>query len=420
LKEIPMRRCLSLLAALLCTLSLAHAAQFRYVHGDSPCPGDGTDTAPYCRIQSAVDAAQCGDTIRIRATAQPYTEQVNITKPSCPPQTPVFLEPDRYQEIRWQPQKTQTSDWYGLQLLDVDGWVVRGLTLEGSPGQPRYGLLVQAYSRSVSGIVLAGNRVLDWNVPTRWGNSAAIHLQGRPSTGAVVEGALVTNNQIVGFRKVGLQIMNSVRGRYLHNDISGGRCGPETQGDLRTAIVQGIAVTAQTIPSVAPAFGDEIAFNRLHDFQTRAECMAELGPEGMTLTKTYGISCDEGPTDAWVHHNQIDNVSPLEGSHVRGIWVEARCHRWRLEDNTLRDIGAYAIHVYGQNFDVHVERNVIERPRKVCIVLGPGPVSQGPAKRRVVRSNTCIQPGQMPFLSESDLVAEEDVIENNSWQTPAP
>lgn len=392
----------------------ASPATIRYVHGDSSCPGDGSDQAPYCSIQASVDQAQCGDVIRLRPTMQPYTEQVTITGPSCPASTPVFLEPERQHEIAWQPRRTPRNDVYGLSLVDVDGWVVRGLTFLGSPEQPRNAIQIRALTRSVSHTALLGNRVTDWNLETRYSNSTALVLGGNYQAGHGLYGMRVEGNTIQGFRSRGLVISHSNSGLIARNTLSGGRCGPSTPGGTQQQHLVGAWTHTGDYLSVAQARGDVWEHNRIHDFQTIEDCLAETGGTNATV---HAFWCDSGPSDGVFAHNDIWNIARTsQGHRVRVARWEARCHRWQVRDNHLWDNGGWGLTANGINFDVTFAGNLIERPASVCVVLGGGGANS-PARRRTVQGNTCVAPGQMPFWKSpgAEAQSEGDVILGNSW-----
>jgi hypothetical protein len=171
---------------------------------DSAC-GNGGGSKVHCSIQSAVNAAQPGTAIRIRAASSPYTETVTVTK-SGTAERPIIIEAEAGQV----PVLTNTNR-NAAAAIDIRGShvVVRNLTFqtELSRSQRQYGILV------------TGNRNTD--------------------------GTIIRNNRLHGVRGVNIGVFSGYNAQIYGNTITGARCDTNTWGGNRTWTTwQGIKVGA--------------------------------------------------------------------------------------------------------------------------------------------------------------------------------
>jgi hypothetical protein len=303
------------IAILLLQVSLAQAKVW-YVHKDSKCPGMGTSTSPFCKIQIGVDAAQPGDVIKIRESERVYNEMVNLTK-SGSPGNPIVLEADSGH------RPVLTASAPGLEMgaitnIDQSYWTIRGLTF-GGKGVETPGFAI--YGRTKNKEIEEFN--IEQNTIRYWGGTLE-NTRGA----AGIKFSSVRNSKIVDNKFSRNAHSNILLGRtdgiiIEGNDISNGRCGLKLDGRVGG---DGIKVSNGSINTT-------ITENNIYEFNDD-ECPF---PEFHQITAIY---CDTGGNTGHIFRNRIWNFNnKLYAGGGHGIYLESRCMHWVVEDNLVRNVG---------------------------------------------------------------------------------
>jgi parallel beta-helix repeat protein len=188
---------LVLLAAGLVTRPAAAAGTTLYVDAAAACPGSGSQAAPFCKIKSAADAAQPGDTVRVAAGT--YAEAV-VPARSGTSASPIVYQADPGATVRGGTNGFQISSksWLTVRGFTVTATVKEGITVSGSTSIVVTGNHVSAAGQPVSGQVAQGIKLASTTDSTVSGNLTENNTEaGIQLTGSSTR-VLVTGNESYG------------------------------------------------------------------------------------------------------------------------------------------------------------------------------------------------------------------------------
>jgi hypothetical protein len=312
-----------------------------YVDKDKSCPGSGTSNSPHCTIQAAFNVARPGDVIRIRDSATPYDERAVATR-SGTSTAPITVEPDvgHHPKLRYSGRNAQAGV---IEIKDADYWRIKGLTFDGSGTQTsRYAVLLYAYSRDITGHRISGNTFRKWGgTGENTKSAAAVILRPRHTTAFNnfhVKNSVISDNIFTDNAHEAIRLIKAVNITIEHNAIQRMRCGRTSDGR------GGATGIKDSLDSV----GTNIRYNVVHDHQRSEDCL--LPNQGVT---TYaGIYCDAGSTHGEIIGNVVYNIDKdhPENTNPRaigvgsiGIFIESRCHDWRVHGNLVYNIGLHGL-----------------------------------------------------------------------------
>jgi parallel beta-helix repeat protein len=312
-----------------------------YVDKDSSCPGSGSSTSPYCSIQRAFNIVRPGDVVRIRQSATPYNERA-VGTTSGTVSSPITVEADvgHKPTLRYSATSAQTGT---IEIRDADYWYIKGLTFDGSGIQTsKYAVLLYANSRDIT-----GHRVVQ-NTFRRWGgtdentkSSAAVTFQPSYNNGFSnfrVKNSIISDNTFDNNARGAIHLTKTMNIIIERNNILRTQCGRESDG----------RVGATGIKDSQGSVGTIIRNNIVHDHQMSADCL--LANQGLT---TYaGIYCDTGSTQGEISGNVVYNIDKDRPNNTNpratgvssiGIFIESRCHDWRVHGNLVYNIGIFGL-----------------------------------------------------------------------------
>jgi len=339
--------------------STAVNAAIIYVDKDNSCPGNGSTAGPYCSIQNGLNhpGLRAGDTIRIRDSAMPYTE--NAVTPSGLDGTaanPIVIEPDVGNNPILRSIATNVDSGV-ITINNGSFWTIRNLTFDacGVATSSKQAIKVQAApssnpNRSLVGIVITGNTINCWGGSDQGGanrdgsnvyRTAAIRIEGtniapgQPGYTTQYTTATISNNMISRAKETGIFLQHNSATVVSDNTITGTRCGVHNNTDSYRA-EEGVKIAFSGKNNI-------IIQNSIHDFQDEAACYSAISsrPEGYNVT-AGGIYCDTGSTGDLVDRNRIYsmnlNNSGSGQSYGNGIFWEARCKNGTIRNNLINNI----------------------------------------------------------------------------------
>ena len=304
-----------------------------YVDKDRPCPGSGVSNRPYCTIQAAFNAARPGDVIRIRDSATPYNEKAVATR-SGTAKAPITVEPDvgHHPKLKNSARHAQAGV---IEIRDADYWRIKGLTFDGTGTQTsRHAVVLHAYTRDITGHQITRNTFRNWG-GTGENTKAASAVILRPRyTSAFgnlnVQNSVISDNTFTNNAHGAIQLIKTLNVTIEHNMIQNTQCGRKSDG----------RAGATGIKDSQGSVGTIIRYNVVRDHQSSEKCL--LPKQGHT---TYaGIYCDTGSTRGEVIGNVVYNIDkdhPVNtnpratGVGSIGIFIESRCHDWRVHGNLV-------------------------------------------------------------------------------------
>jgi hypothetical protein len=312
-----------------------------YVDKDNSCPGSGTSSNPYCTIQRAFNVVRPGDTVRIRQSASPYNERAVATR-SGTSTAPIIVEADAGNSPTL--RLTQRNAQQGaIEIRDASYWQIRGLTFDGRGTQTsRHAILLYAHSRDMTGHQIARNTFRYWGGTGETTRSAAtIMLQpgyGSGYTNYRVKNSIIGDNLFTDNAREAIHLTRTMNVRVERNHIRDMQCGRESDG----------RAGATAIKDSQGSIGTIIRHNIIHDHQRSEDC--SLPNQGHT---TYsGIYCDTGSTYGQVLDNVVYNIDKDQDENTNpravgvssvGIFIESRCHNWRVHGNVVYNIGIFGL-----------------------------------------------------------------------------
>jgi parallel beta-helix repeat protein len=309
-------------------------AAILYVDKDSPCPGAGTTGVPYCSIQNAFNAVDPGDTIRIRNAASPY-DQNAIARRSGTASSPIILEPDSGHNpiIRFTGKGFQAA---AIQLQDVDYWIVRNLTFNGTNTySSRYALWIRVVNRNVTGNQVTGNSFLNWGgSESQAVATAALAITGLLSGSYSPRNTVVSGNKFDGNRLMSIFTLRASNTVIQNNEIKNARAGRDSTG-----VVNCIGVHTTN-------YGQSVVIrnNSFHDWQEHRTVTLTNQGHAIWAGIWADVNEDKGQVLRNIFYNIDQNKSsgsnPLgssQGSYA--VLLESRCDYWLVQENLVYNIG---------------------------------------------------------------------------------
>jgi parallel beta-helix repeat protein len=318
-----------------------------YVDNSIACPGNGSTGSPYCSIQNAFNVVNPGDSIRIRTGTGIYDANSVLTR-SGTSGNPIIIEPDTGANfiVRYSGNGAQDA---AMRLRLTSYVTIQNITFDGAGvWTSLYAIQVQASESpgaTVSGLQFLNNTFKNWNGTEA--QSTAPRLRGAlmldggfcsPTCIGKIDGALVRGNTFLNNRDNSIAIMNMWNSVVENNDISGVKCGVNTDN---TAAAVGIFI------QVGVSYGSDFNVfrnNTIHDFQAISQC--SFTPKAVWS----GLWCDVGPSRNELSGNHIYNISQgVSNDIVSGTLIEAGCFQWTVKNNVVHDVGwaGFSIRNYG-------------------------------------------------------------------------
>jgi hypothetical protein len=309
-----------------------------YVDKGKSCPGTGTSTAPFCSIQGAFNAVKPGDVIRIRSSSSPYDESA-IAKRSGTASAPITVEPDigHRPTLRYSGRNAQTGV---IEIRDADYWRIRGLTFDGKGIQTsRHAIILLAFSRNITGHQIVNNKFLNWGgTGENTREAATIALRPRGNSNLHVTSSVISSNTFD--RSVYQAIrLNATQNIIVEDNlIQNMQCGRGPSG----------RVGATGIKSSQESTGNIIRSNVVRDHQRSNDCT--IPNQG--TAKYAGIYCDTGSARGQIIGNVVSNIDRgqtvntnprADGISSVGIQLESRCHDWRVQNNSVSNVGIHGL-----------------------------------------------------------------------------
>ena len=338
-----------LIALVFLTASLANAT-VRYVNNNSPCPGNGTSSSPYCNIQNAFNVAVAGDDIRIQFGTGVYDQQATTVSAGTST-SPIIVESDNAAQ---QPILRFTGNGSNNAMLHINGhsyWTLQNLTFDGS------GVFTSAFAVWVSGpswttgpdtvgVKILSNTFRNWGGTEAQDQAAynngqvsmeALHVSGgyAPPAGAyTINGILIQNNVFDADRLIALSMVSTKNSLVQNNEFKNLTCGVQTSGGTAQAVVtDGIHIISGTIGGGS---GDVYKSNSFHNFAS--SCGLTQGAGG--YTEKEALHCDMGPGSGTVDSNLVYNIGPPGPA----IHIEYQCYGWLVKNNIVHDVGGDALY----------------------------------------------------------------------------
>ncbi len=280
--------------------------------------------------------------VRIRDSSAPYDERA-VAHRSGTSTAPITVEPDvgHRPRLRFSGRNAQTGVF---EIRDADNWHIRGLTFDGSGSQTsRYAVLLLAYSRDIAGHRIIQNTFRHWGGTGENTNSAAAVML-RPSWSGAgfnnfsVKNSTIMDNTFAFNAQAAVHLWKTKNIVVERNTIQYMKCGRKSYG----------VAGATGIKDGEFSVGNIIRHNIIHDHQDSEDC--PLPDQGFAIYS--GIYCDVGSTDGEVSGNVVYNINRGHGSSDNtrgtgvnsiGIFIESRCHDWRVHRNVVYNIGTYGL-----------------------------------------------------------------------------
>jgi parallel beta-helix repeat protein len=194
--------------------------------------------------------------------------------------------------------------------IDQEGAVISGQTFNG------VGLLITARRVRIEG------NTFENACPSGERHCRAIWVRG-------TQDVILRGNRVRGTRGTAIRIDRSRQVTVEGNDISGNTCVDSGEGRMK----------AEGIKIAQDSSGIRVVGNHIHDF---VSCPASGG----LRRQMTAIYCDTGPSDSVALGNRIHHIGvSLRGQagNAQGIYIEARCNRWRVAGNVIEHIGSHGI-----------------------------------------------------------------------------
>ena len=319
-------------------------AATRYVDQDAPTCSEfhnGVESQPYCSIAAAFRDLKTGDTVRIRASRQPYRTSVSSAHPG-----PITIEAD----AQHNPVLTTGTSTTMIRLIDASQWTIRNLTFDGQGQEVQYAIFVDARSRNVRHLTIRHNRFINLGgFAGKLKKPAAVRLTNsnwkktKPTQhNYYVADSTIADNVFDNCAHGGILLTHTQNVTVANNQMLNFRCGRYNDGRLG---VQAVKVSMSSLDTV-------IRGNRIGNFQPSQACRLKPGKHRKTgktsQSKYVGIYCDVGPERGTVTDNVVFNIDagrarpgPSRHGSSNGIFIESRCADWKIHNNLIYNIGTY-------------------------------------------------------------------------------
>ncbi|WP_329565297.1 PKD domain-containing protein [Kitasatospora sp. NBC_01266] len=200
--------------------------------------GSGTQAAPFCTIQAAVDAAQPGQTVQVAAAT--YREQVTLTH-SGEPGKPITVRGGDIRNglstlplVGFDPGGTAAD--HGFVLNGVHDVTITGLGIRGSLGAVQ---LADTQLVTLDGNIMGGS--------TSGPQTAGIHLSGTTAS------TTISRNIVRGLARTAIVVDAGVTGTILTTNAVDNQAGG---AGIQITDAPGTVITSNTVSSVCgPAIG---------------------------------------------------------------------------------------------------------------------------------------------------------------------
>lgn len=312
---------------------LALAAPW-YVDGDARCPGDGSDTAPFCAVQGAFDneALAAGDEILVRAAAVPYAgARIGDVSPrvSGTAEAPITLRADDGHSPIIAGE---------ISIQHCAYWTIRGLVFHGegdaSPTNA-IDIFTDGVVGEVHGIVVEDNTILGFGGAPEldegaYGSTGVINIGSwTPDDTPMLIGPIIRNNRVRASRGAGIHLIRT-RGAVVEgNEIADLGCqldtsylDEETMEFYTRAAVVGLRVRRS--PDA------RIVRNRIDDLDHATCAPFDVDSDGV-----YGIWAD-GALEVEIDHNLVRGIGAQPGEGM-GIATTGSSHDARVHHNIVID-----------------------------------------------------------------------------------
>jgi parallel beta-helix repeat protein len=302
-----------------------------YVDKDNPCPGSGTSSSPYCSIQTAFNNVSAGDQILIRDASSAYDENAILTT-SGTSSTPIIITKDtgHNPNITYAGAGAQTG---AIVLKNVSNVTIRDLRFDGVGVQTSRNAINIA---NTAGSPMVGIKITGITC-SNWGGTGVTTLQAACIRTTSDDPTYTISLSLLDSTFTGNRF-SSIRLSYSKNTVVEGntirnqKCGLASEGYAHWAAIKiGGDSTGMTVRN-----------NRIENFQTYADCIADIAPPNTTAMIMAAIYCDTGGNSGTIDQNTIStlnypNTFPF-GDSV-GIFLESRCSNWTVSKNVIYNVG---------------------------------------------------------------------------------
>lgn len=334
----------------------------RFVDNNDPnCTnGTGLTTAPFCRIDDAVDYAglAAGDRIKVR-NGNTYDERIqppigkNGTAGSH-----IYIEADSGHTPTIRSARTTDSQHGAITLLDVNYWTIQNLTFNGSAARVvRHAVLVKTQT---GGTNPTGNEIKNCTF-TSWGANSA-NLEDSEFATIMVSGltaltrfpvdTIIQDNTFTASRHSAIRnIYGSLRTVIDGNTISGTL---EGRGSVNLTQAPGYKqVNILTVWDGLNSGRTIVRNNTISNNQTFASGSLQCTGNSTSIGFWSDINSDFGQFT----NNVVHNIDPSKTSssnsrscptatssytqswNIRGVLIEAGCDNWTVRENIIYRIG---------------------------------------------------------------------------------
>jgi parallel beta-helix repeat protein len=393
------------LAIFVITLGTQADAAIIYVDKDNSCTGDdGTDAEPWCSIQAAALVAVAGDTVRVRDSASAYNETISTFNNGTSALLPIIFEPD----VGHTPTLSRVSAGSNngmFNITDRDWITIRNFNAVGTGLETgKHFVRVNANTRNITGIVVSGNTI------TSWGGSLTSGQTDQQKRDQTAEAACiflrstlpfrhinsqVTNNTITGCRMRSIWINGGTTPTLSGNTITAARCGARTFNGSKE--MRGIFIANE---GSAPF----ISGNVISDFTDPTLCDV---PALVNDTQTNAIKCDVGIENGVVEKNLIENLpaSPQGQGATIAIFIESRCHGWKVQRNLLKNVEWLGIQIGSSPNSLSANNTVITN--NTLLTIGNTGINIEDGAGQTIKNNVfCHSNSQASIRFEDNATAD--------------
>lgn len=280
-----------------------------YVDEDDPgCQVDGgTDAAPFCSLQEALDTdPEPGTAIRVRDSQTPIAGGFTAGHSGLQ-SAPLVIEPD----CGHAPILAS-----GIAINNASHWTVRGLTFEVQDDS--VALLFSANTASTLGLIVEDNVFVD-------SPDGAVDFSGNEE---FHNRPIVRRNLLVGVHGTGLSFQDGRDGRIEDNVIIGMECDGADNPSF--------AAPQEGIRLAEGSANNEIVGNHISDF---APGCTETSPMGSPIRRSVGIRIRSGTVGTLVENNSVQRIPLLDGEgYAGGIQVHDDALDTLVRRNLVTDI----------------------------------------------------------------------------------
>lgn len=328
-------------------------AVIRYVDKDvCPTTGSGTTGDPYCSIQSAFDAVNPGDIVRIRNSATPYDGEFTLNRSGSPGAgNEIIVESDPgHTPILRNSNGSGCADCTAIYIRGMSYITVQNLTFDGTGVNHTRHAIHMDYNGAPG--VVNGNKVLNntfQNISHSDGftvshQRGALFVNGGYCGGTLpcpmrIQNITVQGNTFTNIQQAAMLIHHLHNSLFENNTIVGISCGYDNGATNSVGIR-----LADGYFRVHAGSGSGLIFrgNTIRDWPAQTTC--GMTPAGYGTAA--GIWCDVGTMDSTFEGNLVYNIHQADvgppSRASQGIFIEAGCQNWTMKNNIVYNIGVTA------------------------------------------------------------------------------